>query len=48
MFEPIDPDMKVKHEVQTAWNALAKLQLMIEKDVEWSERLLNRIATKRA
>ena len=47
MFEDVDPDMKVKHEVQTAWNALAKLQLMIEDDSEWKDRLMKRIATNR-
>lgn len=47
MFEGCDPDMKVKHEVQTAWNALAKLQLMIEEDREWRKRLMERSATDR-
>ena len=47
MFEDIDPDMKVKHEVQTVWNGLAKLQLMIEADEEWKARLMKRIATDR-
>ena len=45
MFEDRDPDMRVKHEVQTAWNALAKLQLMVEAEPEWKERLMKRIAT---
>ena len=47
MFEQEDPDMKVPHQVSTAWNALAKLQLLIEQDPEWMARLLARKATQR-
>lgn len=45
MFEEIDPDMRIPHEVQTVWNGLAKLQLMIETNPEWKARMLAREAT---
>jgi len=41
-FEPLDPEMLVPHEVATAWNALTKLQLLIEKDETWRVRLMAR------
>lgn len=47
MFQDIDPDMKVKEQVSVAWNALARLQLLIEADPEWQQRLLVRKATNR-
>ena len=46
MFEKKDPDMRVAHEVSTAWNALARLQLLIENDAIWKARLLARKATE--
>jgi hypothetical protein len=47
MFQDIDPDMKVREQVSVAWNALARLQLLIEADPEWQQRLLARKATNR-
>jgi len=47
MFEASDPDMGVRHELSVAWNALARLQLMIEKDPAWRVRLMARTATQR-
>lgn len=41
-FEGQDPEMKQPHEVATAWNALAKLQLLIELDDTWKTRLMKR------
>ncbi len=47
MFENKDPDTNIRHEVQTAWNALARLQLLVEEDKAWKTRLLQRKATVR-
>lgn len=47
MFQDTDPDMKVREQVSVAWNALARLQLLIEADPEWQQRLLARKATSR-
>lgn len=44
-FETEDPDMRFPHEVQVAWNALTRLQKMIDKDPKWKARLLARRAT---
>lgn len=43
-FEEKDPQTQISHTVAVAWNALAKLQLLIEEDPEWRQRLLNRQA----
>lgn len=40
MFELKDPDMNQPHAVSEAWNALAKLQLMIEENKHWKARLM--------
>lgn len=45
-FETHDPDMNMRHEVSVAWNALARLQLLIEQDKEWCDRLLKRRGTE--
>lgn len=45
MFEHIDPDTLVRHEVAVAWNALARLQLLIEGDVYLKNQLLARKST---
>lgn len=41
-YEACDSDTKFRHEVATAWNALARLQLSIMEDKEWKDRLLKR------
>ena len=46
-FQDIDPDMNAKEVLATTWNALARLQLLIEQDAEWKARLLQRKATQR-
>lgn len=43
-FEICDQDTKIRHEVAVAWNSLARLQLLINKDLEWKKRLLKRIS----
>lgn len=41
-FEDNDSETQVRHEVATAWNALVKLQLMIDQDPTWKARLMRR------
>jgi len=44
-FEDVDSDTKIPHAVATAWNSLARLQLMIQDNPEWVARLLKRTST---
>ena len=46
MFEEVDPDMNQHHAVSQAWNALARLQLLIEKDDQWKRQLMQGKATE--
>jgi hypothetical protein len=41
-YEEYDADMLIPHEVQTAFNALARLELMIRENEDWMKRLLKR------
>ncbi len=43
IFEDADPETQVHHAVATAWNVIARLQLMIEADPEWKARLMQRM-----
>lgn len=46
MFEELDPDMNQPHAVSEAWNALARLQLLIEQNEEWKTKLIAGKATQ--
>jgi len=47
MFEPDDPEMNMPHEVAVVFNAMARLQKMIENDPVWKAQMLARKATPR-